>query len=129
METLQNDIKPLVEAAHKLRDLVKQLSVEDLPNVKGFIIYRQESEEEIQMQKQEQEKLKLLIQQNNPDAQVFDDDEEDQSMVNEQTAAIIQKFKGKILKEFIPVFMLKQYAEDSYIEYDSFCECVDEYFS
>ena len=36
-----------------------------------------------------------------------------------------------MLKEFIPVFLLKQYeeAQELFMEYESFDECVDEYFS
>ena len=49
--------------------------------------------------------------------------------MNEQTAAIIKKFKGKILKEFVPFFILSQYKEELNIEYESFEICVDEYFS
>lgn len=47
-------------------------------------------------------------------------------------AEIIKKFKGKLLKEFIPCFLLKQYEEaegNQHIEYESFDICVDEYFS
>ena len=40
--------------------------------------------------------------------------------MNEQTAAIIKKFKGKILKEFIPHFMLNQYKDEMFLEYDNF---------
>lgn len=50
-------------------------------------------------------------------------------MLNEQTAAIVKKFKGKILKEFIPSFLLSQYKDELFIEYESFSQCVDEYFS
>ena len=49
--------------------------------------------------------------------------------MNEQTSEIIKKFKGKILKEFIPHFMLKQYSDMKYLEYETFEACVDEYFS
>jgi len=56
-------------------------------------------------------------------------DEEDDSAYNEQTAAIIKKFKGKILKEFIPHFLLSQYAGELYVEYETFENCCDEYFS
>ena len=42
---------------------------------------------------------------------------------------MIKKFKGKILKEFIPHFMLSQFQNEKFLEYDSFDQCVDEYFS
>ena len=57
------------------------------------------------------------------------EEEDEEELMNEQTAAIIKKFKGKILKEFIPHFMLHQYKDQAYIEYDTFELCVDEYFS
>ena len=38
------------------------------------------------------------------------------------------KFKGKQLKEFMPV-MLKQFEEMDRLEYETFDQCVDEYFS
>ena len=51
--------------------------------------------------------------------------------MSEKAAAIIRKFKGKFLKEFVPHFLLKQYqeSEDAHLLYDSFDNCVDEYFS
>ena len=39
-----------------------------------------------------------------------------------------EKFRGKLLKEFGPI-MLKQYEGQQVMEYDSFDQCVDEYFS
>jgi len=52
-------------------------------------------------------------------------------MINEKTASIVKKFKGKILKEFIPCQLLEQHKEanELYIEYEDFDACVDEYFS
>lgn len=35
------------------------------------------------------------------------EDGEEEEIVNEKTAGIIKKFKGKILKEFVPFFIPK----------------------
>jgi len=42
---------------------------------------------------------------------------------------MIKKFEGKVLKEFIPCFLLEQHKEDKFMEYVDFNQCVDEYFS
>ena len=42
---------------------------------------------------------------------------------------IIEKFKGKVLKEFLPCELLAANAEDLNIEYYDFDQCVDEYYS
>ena len=42
---------------------------------------------------------------------------------------IIEKFKGKVLKEFLPCELLAANANDLFIEYMDFDQCVDEYFS
>jgi hypothetical protein len=97
--------------------------------IKGYIIYREESEEELKKQKEEQEKIKDLIKQSMGEDNSAEPTEEDETAMNEQTAAIIKKFKGKILKEFVPFFILSQYKEELNIEYESFEICVDEYFS
>jgi predicted ribosome quality control (RQC) complex YloA/Tae2 family protein len=39
-----------------------------------------------------------------------------------------EKFKDKLLKDFGPI-LLGQFAQDKYLEYESFDKCVDEYFS
>ena len=104
-----NHINILIEAAKKLRDLVKEMG-NSSNSIKGYIIYTEESDAERSKKQEEQEKLKELIKENKGgDGELLneqDSDEEDAGL-NEQTAAIIKKFKGKILKEFIPHFMLK----------------------
>ena len=40
----------------------------------------------------------------------------------------MEKFKGKIIKEFVPI-MLSQYEKEKVMEYDSFDQCVEEYFT
>lgn len=42
---------------------------------------------------------------------------------------IIEKFKGKVLKEFIPCELLAANVNDLHMEYLDFDQCVDEYFS
>ena len=42
---------------------------------------------------------------------------------------IIEKFKGKILKEFMPAELLAQHRQDETMEYWDFDVCVDEFFS
>ena len=42
---------------------------------------------------------------------------------------IIEKFKGKVLKEFLPCELLAANINDLFIEYGDFDQCVDEYFS
>lgn len=59
----------------------------------------------------------------------MENEEDDDTNWNEKTAAIVKKFRGKILKEFIPSFMLNQYQDECHMEYESFSECIDEYFS
>ena len=52
-------------------------------------------------------------------------------MNNERAAEIVKKFKGKILKEFLPSFLLNQMdtEKESVLEYEDFDTCMDEYFS
>lgn len=76
--------------------------------------------------------MKELIKQNKgEDADQILEEGVDEELLNEKTATIVKKFKGKTLKEFIPHFLLKQYAEsnDQNMHYESFDVCVDEYFS
>ena len=60
--TDEADISTLIQAAEKLRDLVKQM--EDADDIKGYIVYREESEEDRQTKKEEEKRLKELIKQN-----------------------------------------------------------------
>ena len=104
--------------------------MENLDEIKGYIIYREESQEELEKQRQEEQKVKDLINQNKGESgEVPKADSEDDSMVDEKTASIIKKFKNKILREFIPHFVLNQYKDDPAMEYQTFTQCVDEYFS
>lgn len=109
----------LIEAAERLRDMVKELN--DAEDIKGYIIYREESEEDRQKKLEEEQRLKELIKQNQGD-QIVEEAAEEEELVPEQTAEIIKKFKGKILKEFVPHCLLQQHveAEELHMEYDSF---------
>lgn len=107
--------------------------MESADEIQGYIIYTQESEEDRKKKEEEDAKLKELIKQNQGDnaEQILEQDENEEEFVSEKNAAIIKKFKGKMLKEFVPHFLLKQYqdSDDQNMLYDSFDTCVDEYFS
>ena len=49
--------------------------------------------------------------------------------MSEADQRILEKFRGKVLKEFMPAFLLAQHASEPTLEYEDFDECVDEYFS
>ena len=55
-------ISILIEAAGKLRDLVKEM--ENADDLTGYIIYKEESEEDRKKKEAEEAKLKELIKQN-----------------------------------------------------------------
>lgn len=100
--------------------------MEDLDDIKGFITYSAEevkerppiteesAEGEAVKEGEETDKLKQEAQQ-----VILTVDGED----------IIEKFKGKVLKEFLPCELLAANANDLNIEYYDFDQCVDEYFS
>jgi hypothetical protein len=102
-------IASLIEAAKKLRDLVKEMESAD--EIKGYIIYTEESEEDRLRKEDEDAKLKELIKQNKgaESEQILDQEVDEEEFVSPKNAAIIKKFKGKLLKEFVPHFLLKQY--------------------
>lgn len=100
------NIDMLLKAAGMCQQLVRDLEKQD--TIKGYIIFTEELPKE---QKKEKEEFKDLIQESEPQKK-----EED------------NKFKNKVLKEFVPI-MLSQYEGEQYLEYDSFDQCVDEYFT
>ena len=65
----------------------------------------EEEEKEKPFSREEEEKVKELIKQNKGE-ELSKVEDEDEALVDEKTAAIIKKFKHKILREFIPHFML-----------------------
>lgn len=91
----------LLSAAVKCQELVRSLEQQD--TIKGYIIYAEE-------QTKEKEELKELL--GDSEKPKEEDD----------------KFKNTVLKEFVPI-LLSQYENEKYFEYDSFDQCVDEYFS
>ena len=82
-----NHVNILIEASKKLRDLVKQMETAGA-NIKGYIIYTEESEEEKKKKVEDDEKLKALIKQNGGDENLPDQDDGDELM-NDQTAEIV----------------------------------------
>jgi hypothetical protein len=92
----------LIEAAKKLRELVANM--ETLDEIKGFIIYKPEA-----------------IKSDLPDA--------DKQLANPFEFEILKKFEGKVVQDFVPAFLLKQHESENNLEYTSFDQCVDEYFS
>jgi hypothetical protein len=48
--------------------------------------------------------------------------------MNDLEKEIDEKFKGKVIKEFVPI-LLSQYENEPNLEYESFDQCVDEYFT
>ena len=100
-------ISILIEAAGKLRDLVKEM--ESAGDLTGYIIYKEESEEDRKKKEAEDAKFKELIKaENGGEAPIEEEkaEESDDEILNVQTAAIVKKFKGKLLMEFVPHFLL-----------------------
>lgn len=68
-----NHINILIEAAKKLRDLVKEMGSSS-NYIKGYIIYTEESDAERKKKEEEQEKLKDLIKENKGgDSEILDE--------------------------------------------------------
>ena len=59
VEAADGHVDTLIEAACKLRDLVKELN--DAEDIRGFIVYTEESEEDRKRKLEEERKLKELI--------------------------------------------------------------------
>lgn len=53
----------------------------------------------------------------------------DKALMNANELEMLKKFDGKIVTDFVPVFLLEQQRDELTIEYDSFDQAVDEYFS
>jgi hypothetical protein len=80
-------IQILIEAAGKLRDLVKEM--ESAGDLTGYIIYKQESEEDRKKKEAEDAKFKeLIIAENGGEAvpEVVPDEDSDDEILNAQTA-------------------------------------------
>ena len=103
----------LIDAAHKLKELIANM--ERLEEITGFIVYK---DEEVKQKPEQISGEKELKKQ-----------ESEVQAMTEEVAEMMQKYEGKVLKEFIPCFLLEQHKEDKWIEFESFDNCVDEYFS
>ena len=79
-EPADNHVAILIEAATKLRDMVKELNEAD--DIKGFIVYREESEEDRQRKLEEEQRLRELIKQNRGD-QLVEEKVEEEEFVSE----------------------------------------------
>ena len=118
----ETQIDQLIEGANYLRKMANEM--EDLEDIKGFITYAAEEEREVTQMintedQTEEGKVDLEKLQQEVEQKILTVDGED----------IIEKFKGKVLREFIPCELLAANAEDTFIEYYDFDQCVDEYFS
>ena len=78
-------IEKLIEAAHKLKVIVKDM--ENLDEIQGFTIYKDSTENE-----EDGEAVK-------------------EEMMDEGTTAMLEKFKGKSVTEFMPAFILAQFKD------------------
>ena len=94
VESIEQHTPVLIEAAEKLRDLVKSLNGAE--EIRGFLVYSEAAKEPSK------------------------DEPAEEELVSEQTQAIVKKFKGKLLMEFLPQFLLEQYQDASYLLYESF---------
>lgn len=103
--------------------------MESSHDLTGYIIYKEESEDDRKKKEEEDKKLRELIKENQGAEVLEEQPDSDDEILNEQTAAIVKKFKGKMLMEFVPHFLLQQYETDKNMFYESFDTCVDEYFS
>lgn len=97
--------------------------MEDMEDIQGFITYTPEAE-----------KPKIDKPEDDPTIESVQAAEKLQEEAQEKVLTvdgedIIEKFKNKILKEFMPCELLAQHRQDEQMEYWDFDVCVDEYFS
>lgn len=95
--------------------------MENLDDIKGFITFSKEEAKMIKTDNQgdEEEKCEMEKLQEETQQKILTVDGDD----------IIEKFKDKVLKEFLPCELLAANENDEFIEYYDFDQCVDEYFS
>jgi hypothetical protein len=70
-------VEILIDAAKRLRDLVKQMN--NSSEIKGYLIYREETEEEIKKKQEEEASIKELIKQNQGDNPALNNEAEDET--------------------------------------------------
>ena len=117
----EENIDILVKAAQFVRNMVADM--EHMEDIQGFITYTPEAE-----------KPKVETPENDPTISEVQAAEKLQEEAQEKILTvngedIIEKFKSKILKEFMPCELLAQHRQDETMEYWDFDVCVDEYFS
>ena len=123
-ESTDEIIDKLIEAAHTLRDLVRDM--ENLEDIKGFITYSEEKEKPVEKKEEEESKGDEEEKKEDLDKLAA---EAAQKILTVDGEDIMEKFKGKVLKEFLPCELLAANSNDLNMEYYDFDQCVDEYFS
>ena len=123
-ESTDEIIDKLIEAAHTLRDLVRDM--ENLEDIKGFITYSEEKEKPAEKKEEEESKGDEEEKKEDLDKLAA---EAAQKILTVDGEDIMEKFKGKVLKEFLPCELLAANSNDLNMEYYDFDQCVDEYFS
>ena len=123
-ESTDEIIDKLIEAAHTLRDLVRDM--ENLEDIEGFITYSEEKEKPVEKKEEEESKGDEEEKKQDLDKLAA---EAAQKILTVDGEDIMEKFKGKVLKEFLPCELLAANSNDLNMEYYDFDQCVDEYFS
>jgi len=104
-ETMHVDL--LQKAAQSCKEMVHQIDKCDEGVVKGFVIYTEDPNyKEVEEEKEER--------------QMTANEGEEDRQLNIKKDEQELRFKGKLLKEFLPAVMLEQYKDQKYIEYESF---------
>lgn len=96
-------IQTLIEAAEKIRDIVK--GMESLSEIKGYLLYKENTSKKHM------------------------NDADEQMLQSERDAELTRKFDQKDVSDFVPCFLLEQQVSEAHFEYEDFDQCVDEYFS
>lgn len=91
--------------------------LDTLDEIRGFLTFENEE-----------------VREKTEEAKALEDAERDVQEVSEKVLTVdgedlIEKFRGKQVKEFLPCDLLAANANDQYLEYLDFDQCVDEFFS
>lgn len=100
--------------------------MENLEDIKGFITYSEEKEKPVEKKEEEESKGDEEEKKEDLDKLAA---EAAQKILTVDGEDIMEKFKGKVLKEFLPCELLAANSNDLNMEYYDFDQCVDEYFS
>jgi hypothetical protein len=116
----EEHVDQLIASARSCKDLVQSFENCKDGVVQGYIVYSEDPNYKPPAVKEggEEEKKKMTT-----------GEESEDGDVNVKTDEQTVRFRGKILKEFMPGILLEQFKEQTYMEYESFDNCVDEYFS